>query len=184
MTCDECVMDWIGLAVSALTPLVLFFLGFRAHAYVDKLARRRKFSEVETAWRLEVFRGLLDSLNDLHCYFMYEGSWSLMTPDDATRAKRSADRLVHMNGFLWSPEFMAAYRRFGAVAFRERRGPGETFLIRANVARHRENKNWRETWADRFVSEDERVRRVDFEAAYTEMIGLAVQDLGVVSRVE
>ena len=173
---------WLGLFVDALTPIVLGLLGLRAHAYVDRLARKRRYSEVEAEWRLEVFRELANSLNDIYCYFNYQGNWLSMTPDDATRSKRTSDRLVYMNRFLWSPDFLEAYDGFGRTVFVQNRGPGRPFAFRANVERHKENPNWDDSWEDRFVPEKDRVRRVDFREAYDRMMALAVRDLGVVSE--
>ena len=86
---------------------------------------------------------------------------------------------MHLNYFLWTDEFLEAYRRFIAKAFAETQGRGRTFLFRANVERHRENPRWEESWAERFVSKEERVERRDFRPAYRTMLELAVRDVGV-----
>lgn len=174
------LLEWLGLLVDVLTPLVLGILGWRAHAYVDRLTRLRGLAEVESAWRLEVFRDLVGNLNSIFCYFTYQGDWKSMSPEDATEAKWAADRLVHMNRFLWSKEFLEAYDAFRGVAFVENQGRGRMFALRANVARHREeNRNWQDAWGERFVAESERVTREEFVAAYDKMLHLAVSDLGI-----
>ena len=179
---ETVLIAWLGLVADGLTPILLAWLGFRVHAYVDRLTRRRYYSEVESRWRLETFRELVVNLNRLYCYFTYQGDWLSMTPDDATASKRTADRLVGMNRFLWSSEFLAAYEGFKEVAFAENVEPGRPFAFRANVAMHELNRSWDESWAERFVAEDRRVTRAEFTGAYDRMMELAVRDLGVLSE--
>ena len=177
-------IEWLRVLAAIATPIVLWWLGFRTLAYADRLERRRRSSAVGAEWRLEVFRELLKHFNRTYCYFTYQGDWLLLSLDDATEAKRAADRIVYANKFLWSPEFMEAYRRFNTVAYVENRGPGKEFQFRANVTRHRENPAWQATWADRFVSKEERVTRKDFICAYNKVISRAVRDLGIVSEAD
>ena len=94
--------------------------------------------------------------------------------------KREADRIVMTNRFLFSPEFMCAYRRYKSTAFVEFQGKGVEFLFKANVERHMENPEWKESWRRRFVKSEERVLRGDFVKAYDNMLSVAVRDLGVV----
>ena len=177
------LVDWLGLLADMSIPLVLCWLGFRAHKYVDKLTRYRRLSEAESMWRLEVFRELQSKLNDIFCYFTYQGNWSSMSPDDATVAKRDADRIVYMNTFLWSREFLDAYEKYTAAAFVQEQGPGNSFLFRANVKRHRENEKWEDSWKNRFVPVNKRIRREEFVRFYNDMMSFAVRDLGIVSEV-
>lgn len=181
--CDACLVTWLGLLTDMFIPLVLCWLGFRAHKYVDRLTRHRRLSEVESMWRLEVFRELQGNLNDIFCYFNYQGNWASMSPDDATAAKRASDRIVYMNTFLWSREFLDAYEKYTAAAFVQEQGPENSFLFRANVARHRKNKKWEDSWEDRFVPVDERIKREDFTKFYEDMVSFAVRDLGIVSEI-
>lgn len=180
---EPSLIDWLDLAAKVATPLVLFGLGFLAKAYADRLESRRRMVEVGSAWRLEVFRELLGPLNDIFCYFTYQGNWRSMSPNDVTEAKRTADRIVYMNKFLWSAAFLDAYKKFTAVVFLENQGPDRSFLLRANVERHRENPEWEPTWETYFVPEDQRVQRKTFTAAYDLMISLAVLDLGIASDI-
>ena len=98
-------------------------------------------------WRHQS-RALLPHLNDIYCYFTYQGDWRTMSPDDATAAKRTSDRVVFSNFFLWSKEFLEAYEEYTRTAFLEHRGEGRQFLFRTSVARHRENPKWEDSWYD------------------------------------
>lgn len=178
---ESSLMDWLRLATDMAMPLALFGLGFLAKTYADRLERRRRLFEVESAWRLEVFRELLSHLNNIFCYYTYQGDWRSMSPDDAIVSKRGSDRIVHMNRFLWSGDFLDAYKKFATVAFAENQGPSRTFLLRANVERHKENPRWEPAWEGCFAPEAERVDRETFTTAYDYMLSLAVRDLGIVS---
>ena len=176
---SPCLFDWLRLATSTLTPLSIAGLGILAKVYADGLERRRMLFEVEARWRIEVFRELLSRLNQTYCYFTYQGDWLSMSPDDATAVKRASDRIVFSNRFLWSGDFLEAYKKFTATAFLENQGPGRPFLFRANVTLHKKNPNWKDAWEERFVAESDRVRRKEFLAAYEPMLRLAVRDIGI-----
>ena len=175
------LIDWLGLVVDAAVPLLIFLLGFWFKKYVDDIEQRRKSLEVESAWRLEIFREFLPCVNTMYCYFMYQGEWRDMTPADITEEKRRCDRIVYMNRFLWSEEFLCSYRHMIVKTFAENQGQERDFLIRANVNRHRSNPKWRPEWEKRFVAGDEYLSRDEFLYAYDEMLSFAVRDLGIKS---
>jgi hypothetical protein len=147
--------------------------------FTEAIERRGKLSQIEVEWRLEVFKQLGPKLNLLYSYFNYVGEWRETTPQQAIAAKRECDRIVHTNGFLWSPAFLAAYRAFTDVAFEAERGRGMDLALRANVERHRENPRWREAWNAYFVDPDKRIRREDFNTYYGAVLDKAVKDLGL-----
>jgi len=175
--------DWAGLAVDGLTPLAVVLLGLMAARYADRLERNRALDAVAVNWRIEVFRNVAPQLNLLRCFFTYVGDWRRISLDQATAAKRDCDRMIYMNAFLFAPDTIDAWRDFVATAFDENRGPGRDFAFRASVARHRqENVGWREDWAERFVTHEQRVTRKAFVAAHDRVLALVVRDLGVGHR--
>lgn len=179
---DVSLFDWVELIANVSTPVAIFVLGFFAMHYAHRLEQRRIFVQVESEWRLEVFRKLIENLNDLYCYYTYQGNWRMMTPYDATNSKRNVDRLVWMNKFLWSKDFLESYRDFSASAFEEFRGKGLEFRFRSNIDRHRENSNWKDEWADRFVPMEDRITGREFTECYDRLIFLAVRDIGVLTK--
>lgn len=177
--CESCVLDWLRVV---LMPLTIVALGYVTKLWVDRLERRRILFGVATTWRVEVFRELTSQLNDIYCYFTYQGNWLELSPDQATRRKRGCDRIVYTNEFLWTRDFLKAYLEFVTAAFAENQGPGNPFLFRANVVRHRENPRWDESWTSRFVPEEERIKRCTFIPLYRRMLALAARDVGVTVR--
>ena len=174
--CESCLLEWLRVV---LMPVTVAGLGYVGKVCVDKIDRRRTLFDVATTWRIEVFRELTGQLNDIYCYFTYEGNWLELSPDQATERKRACDRIVHVNYFLWTEEFLEAYRKFVGAAFAENQGREKAFLFRANVERHRENPRWEDRWAERFVAQEKRVVREEFKAVYKNMLDLAVRDVGV-----
>jgi len=172
-------IEWLKLIASTATPLVLFFFGILAKKYADRSAAQQSRSAVAAAWRLEVFRSLLPKLNEMYCYFTYQGDWRRLSPDEARVSKRECDRIFHSNEFLWADDTKKNYRKFADTAFVEGRGPGKDFAFRANAERHRENPNWRDEWVENFVEPNERVRRDEFVASYNALMRSITKDLGV-----
>ena len=177
------VLDLLNLAVDVAIPLTIFCLGLMAKKYMEGLERQRRLVEVGTAWRIEMFRQLLPRLNRYLLLFYISGKLAFDDTGFTLRsAKRKIDRIVYMNKFLWSEQFLCAYKKFISGSFLENQGADRTFLICANVERHRENPKWKSDWETRFVPEEERVKRETFMNLYNEMLSLAVRDIGILPK--
>jgi hypothetical protein len=173
--------DWLSLSVDALTPITVVLIGFLARRYADQLDRRREMTTLRTTWRLEIGRELFEELNVLCRFYTYVGDWREIGVDRATRAKRRCDQLVAANEFLWSKQFIADWEEFKKAAFVENSGPGQDFLFRANVERHRENPGFLETWERRFVGSGDRIRRDTFRPLFDRVVRQAATDIGIIS---
>ena len=171
--------DWLSLAVDALTPIAVVLIGFLAKRYADRLQQRRDLASIRTRWRIEVARELLDELNILYQFFNYNGEWRNIDVDRASRAKRTCDRLIATNSFLWSTAFCQHWEGFKSGAFVESVGPGRGFLFRANVRRHREKPDFKDEWEARFVPSEERITREEFRKLYQLVVAHLAIDLGI-----
>src|SRR5919106_4136348 len=104
------------LVVSALTPILLFVLGYmvtKASRRVEEAQRdaARRFEEAQWASRkliesrLALFEEMAPKLNDLFSCFMLVGQFREVTPPEALSRKRELDRIFHSHAPLFSPEF-------------------------------------------------------------------------------
>jgi hypothetical protein len=56
-------------------------------------------------------------VNDLLCYFTYVGVWRDFDPPDIVALKRKIDRMIHINGPLFSGKFFSACMDFQNLCF-------------------------------------------------------------------
>jgi hypothetical protein len=142
------------LVVSALTPIVLFGLGFivsRAGQRVE-LARWSRQKVIER--RLELFNEMGPDLNDLFCFFLQRGHFRDITPPDAIGRKRRLDRIFHSNRPLFSLAFADRYQAFLDSCFATFTGAGEPAKLRASADEQRRQRGadgWDPRWEAMFV---------------------------------
>jgi hypothetical protein len=151
-------LEVVKLIVAAMTPVLVFGLGFM----VTRAARRLE----EAQWadrklierRLELYDKLAPPLNDLFCFFTTVGHFRDITPPDALDRKREADKVFHVNRYLFSPEFGDRYTEFMDACFKQYVGAGKDALLRTSADHQRNERgkaSWPAEWTEDFVTEVE-----------------------------
>lgn len=144
------------LAVSALTPLLLFVLGLvvaRAGRRVEQAQwANRKLIER----RLELHTELAPKLNDVLCFFQCVGHFRAITPPDVLELKRSLDKIFFANEQLFSRDFVESYGKFMKTCFGRFGATGAHSMIKASLTRIKAERgsaaSWAEEWDDMFDS--------------------------------
>jgi hypothetical protein len=85
--------------------------------------------------RLALFEEIAPNLNDIYCFYQAVGHWTELTPDDVVRRKRTIDRAIQVNRFLFRPEFWDAYKDFEKAHFEMFTGPGQPAKLRVDTDR-------------------------------------------------
>jgi hypothetical protein len=188
------------LVVSALTPILLFALGYvvtKASRRVEEAQREaaRRFEEAqrdaarrfeEAQWasrkliesRLELFEEMAPKLNDLFCCFILVGHFREVTPPTALSRKRELDRIFHSHAPLFSPEFRDRYQDFLNVCFLAFTGAAKPARLRASLAaQKRERPTWESEWDEMFAEGDESTPD-QIADAYDDMMDAFAADVG------
>ena len=66
------------------------------------------------------------------------GHWIELSPDDIVKRKRTIDRAIQVNRFLFRPEFWEAYKAFEQAHFEMYSGPGQPAKLRLDMDRVRQ----------------------------------------------
>jgi hypothetical protein len=115
----------------------------------------------------------------LYCAFNYIGDWH-NSPGEIIRVKRKLDTLLFSYRLLLNPKTLEAYNLLMAAAFETGRGRGQAVRLRANVEMYRaELSDWREEYAEMFVSSDKRLKRVEFNRLYDDFMVQFFDDVGL-----
>lgn len=169
------------IAVAALTPLMLLFLG---HQFSEN-SRRQTLEASRTAQvrseqsaqfaklvekRLELWDKLAIPLNDTYVYLVQVGHWKQLSERDVISRKRQTDALIYANRPFFSDRFFNAYNGFIDTAFEPYQGIGEDAKLRTSAELQGGGSK------SRFTGED---NREAIHNAYFQMLSIVAQELNL-----
>ena len=169
------------LLVAVLTPVAVVLLGL----YVRSVSRRIEDAQWSSRrvldWRLDLYKAMAPSLNDLFCFFTLVGDFREIKPPDALARKRALDKDFHINRFLFSDEFGRAYSEFMAASFSTWRGFGVAAALRASLASQQAERpegDWDAAWDQMFTSEAESTPPHEIEQRYDTLMRQFAAEVG------
>jgi hypothetical protein len=166
-------LELAKLAISAITPLILFFLG-------TSINRSLKNAERATGLRSEIYKTVGGDLNDIYSYLAFVGGWKDLTPSDVISRKRSVDKAMYTYKPFFSKQLFATYERFMHEAFSTFGGAGQNARIRSDIEttdgsrRTHCHHPWQAAWEECFTKE----RNSDAQRqAYDQFLAQLARDL-------
>jgi hypothetical protein len=110
-------LEYVKLAVSALTPILTGVIGLMVLRLGNRLERSRQLNQTLLSKRLLVFDQIAPKLNDIFCFFRAVGHWSELDPQEIIKRKRDIDRTFHVNEFLFDKRLRRLFAEFEAAHF-------------------------------------------------------------------
>jgi hypothetical protein len=176
--------DWNSLEVTKLvvafmTPLVVLAGGWLLTRWLQKrVDTESKLIEK----RIEVFDRVAPDYNDILVYLLYRGAWQELTPDAILEAKRRLDKNIHVYGWLFSGDILAANNAFMAECFATYRAVGTPAGIRSEAEPRKQHGTWNAEWDALFTDEDSSARGDAIVAAYEAVMRAITSELKRDSR--
>jgi hypothetical protein len=184
------------LAVAALTPLVVAFLGFllaRANNRAHELAMQKAKLAEQTEWAnrraverlVELHREMAPVLNDIYCFFRLRGRFRDISPPKLIGLKRDLDRSFFANEQLFSDRLRATYKAFMKECFLEGATPASDALLKATLSRQVSERGgpdqWNRDWDRLFVPQEKLPANPsrEQEVKYEEVMKAFAADLGL-----
>jgi hypothetical protein len=130
--------DWLEyakLAVAALTPIMTGIVGIFVVRLGNRMEGIQQLHQELLKKRLSLFEEIAPNLNDIYCFYQAVGHWTELSPDDVIKRKRTIDRAIQVNRFLFRPEFWDAYKAFEHAHFEMYTGPGQPAKLRLDMDR-------------------------------------------------
>ena len=170
------------LAVDALTPIVVLWLGYWVRKLSARLTATQWANQKLIEKRLEIFDKVAPLLNDLYCYMMFVGNWKELTPPEMVQAKCSLDKTMYINAALFSPTFIQLYHDFIHICFETFTEAGHNARLKTPVSglagdRHTGAQPWQAGWDTFFspaVSD-----KCQVKASYEALMDSFAQELGL-----
>ena len=150
-------LEIVKLLVSALTPLMILFVG----VWVARLAERFKaalwVNQKVIEKRIALYDELAPLLNDLFCYYYFVGGWREFTPPQVLEFKRTLDRRMNIYAPLFSPELKQRYDEFIEHCFLTYQ-QGVPAKLRTSLGDNEDRKKflafkWNDDWDKMFTGE-------------------------------
>ena len=174
------------LLVSALTSFVLVIVGLAISRSLKRLEYLQWTNQKVTEKRIAVFDELAPLLNDLLCYFTFVGCWKDLSPPDVIERKRRLDRIIHINGPLFSKEFSKRYQEFIEECYKTYSGWGKDAELRTLSQRRKAaiGSAWQPAWDALFSAENECSDPQVVKSKYESLMSCFSEELGVGLRAE
>jgi len=166
------------LLVSAVTPLLIVFLGWYINRALKRLEHFQWQNQKLIEKRLSIFDDIAPHFNDLLCYFTYVGCWKDLKPIDVVHLKRALDKKIFLAAPLFSPSFFAACTNFMNLCYQTYTGWGRDARLRTKFETRKQfAANWDQDWDELF--NDEPSDPNDIRKAYQEIMRCFSQEIGL-----
>jgi len=171
------------LIISALTPLIVFYLGIRISYRLKEIEHRQWANQQLIEKRLAVYDELVPLLNDIMCYFAYIGCWKELVPPQVVAGKRRVDRIAYINAPVFPSEFLIQYNQFIHLCYKTFRGWGKDAQLRTETTERQKaaGATWDAKWNSCFDTKDypkpDEVRHgyAQFVAYMSEAVGVGIK---------
>ncbi|MCZ7864748.1 hypothetical protein O9X98_25490 [Agrobacterium salinitolerans] len=131
---DVVKLEIVKLAVQALTPAVVGYLGWKVSKRLKDIEQAQWGNRKLTEKRIQIYEKVSPLLNRLFCYFAYVGDWQSHTPKAIIATKRELDHEMHINKYLLEPEVFEAYQRFIDALFELYTGAGKDAKMKTLIS--------------------------------------------------
>ncbi len=173
------LLEIAKLAVSALTPIVVLFLGVVVHRFSKRLEHAQWANQKLIEKRLAVYDAMAPQMNDLLCFCTFVGRWQTLTPPEILDRKRDLDRQFYVSAPLFSQKFACLYQTFMDTCFKTYGGHATHARLRIGLEyRQQHVRDWRPEWTTYFVSPSD-VDKGAVRLAYAGLMGQFATELGI-----
>jgi hypothetical protein len=105
-------LEYAKLAVSALTPIVGGVVAYVVTRLAAAVDRNKSINQEPVKKRIKIFEEVSLGLNDIYCFYLCVGHWSMLDQPKILATKRSIDRNFYINRYLLSKDCFTTYLEF------------------------------------------------------------------------
>jgi len=163
--------------IAALAPFIIAFLVFRYKRIIKGLNRKQDLDQRILEKRLEAYDRMGPKLNDIFCFYCYNGNWKEISPVDVLSFKRELDKDFHVSTPLFSTEIGEKYTDFMRLCFVSFSGWEHEEKIKSLYElRQEHNAEWKDDWIQFFDTKNV-VEAVIVKETYDELVTSFKKDL-------
>ena len=165
------------MIIAALAPIIIAFLAFRFNRTAKLLKKKHQTNQKLVEKRIEIYDRIGPKLNDLFCFYCYNGNWKEITPIDIIRLKRELDKDINIYTPLFSNDLSKKYIDFIHLCFVSFTGWEHKEKIKSLYEiRQEHNIEWDDDWIQ-FFDTNNVIEAIKMKESYNELIEYFKKDL-------
>ncbi len=165
------------MIIATLAPIIIAFLVFRYNRIIKGLDKKHQTNQRIFEKRIEIYDRIGPKLNDIFCFYCYNGNWKEITPIDIVRLRKELDKDINVSTPLFSNDISEKYIDFMHLCFVSFSGWEHDEKIKSLYElRQEHNVEWNEDWIQ-FFDKNNVVEAVKLKEKYNELIESFKKDL-------
>ncbi len=169
------------MILAALGPIIIAILAIRFSRILKALKTKHQTDQRIFEKRMEIYERMGPKLNDLYCFYCYNGNWKEITPMDIVRIKKEMDKDMNTHAPLFSDELSKKYTGFVQLCFVAHSGWEHEEKIKSHYElRQANNTAWNEDWIPYFDTNNV-VDAIRMKERYDELLDSFNKDLSPAS---
>jgi hypothetical protein len=158
------------MIIAALAPIIIAILAFRFKRTLKALQTKHQSDQRIYEKRMGIYDRMGPKLNDLFCFYCYNGNWKEITPMDVIRIKKELDKEINTHAPLFSDDLGKKYTGFVQLCFVAHSGWEHEEKIKSHYEiRQESNAEWKEDWIPYFDTNNV-VDAIRMKERYDELI--------------
>ena len=165
------------MIIAVLGPIIIAFLIFRYKRIIKGLEKKHQTNQKIIEKRIEIYDRIGPKLNDIFCFYCYNGNWKEITPLDIVSLKKELDKDIAVSTPLFSNDVNKKYIDFMRLCFVSFSGWEHEEKIKSLYELRQENNlEWNNDWIP-FFDTNNVVEAVKVKERYDELIASFKKDL-------
>ena len=167
------------MIMATLAPIVIAFLAIRFNRTIKRLKKKHQTNQRRIEKRIEIYDRIGPKLNDLFCFYCYNGNWKEITPIDIIRLKKELDKDMNVYSPLFSNNISEKYDDFMRLCFVSFSGWEHKEKIKSLYEiRQEHNVEWNDDWIQ-FFDTNNVIEGIKMKESYNELIEYFKKDLSL-----
>lgn len=171
-------IEYIKLAASLLTPVVILMLGIWAKGIATNREKRISLNERIIEKRVAIYEQVGQDLNDIYVFLRQVGHWKIFTPAEIVQKKRAIDKIMYVNQPYWSDSTFRKYGAFINAGFEAWTGTGKDAKIRTPTYQFKKFEKWDDSWQSYFSDKESDIGAI--EESYKQLMDAFSEQFGFI----
>ncbi len=165
------------MIIAGIAPIIIAFLVFRYNKIIKGLDNKYQTNQTLLEKRIEIYDRIGPKLNDIFCFYCYNGNWKKITPIDIVRLKKELDKDITVSSPIFSNDISEKYIDFMRLCFVSFSGWEHEEKIKSLYElRQEHNIEWNDDWIP-FFDTNNVVEAVKLKERYNVLIDSFKRDL-------
>ncbi len=163
--------------LAVLAPIIIALLIFRYKKIIKALEKKHQDNQKIVEKRLEIYDRIGPKLNDIFCFYCYNGNWKEISPPDIVRLKKELDKDINVSSPIFSNNISEKYTDFMRLCFVSFSGWEHDEKIKSLYELRQENNlEWKEDWIQ-FFDTNNVVEAIKLKEKYEALLESVKKDL-------